>query len=215
VLRIDAVTGTTLTLAFRMEGVDLAVEPTNEHAALAARYDRSGDSAQAEADGVFLVALDGSGSEQVHDQPCDVARWGADGLPYVWLPSHAAKACSTVAFGAGDRRQTIDNPEALRHVSVSPGGRWRVLFGEAGWRLFDRESIEQSERVESRSGTVEAAPWQPVEAVAWHPDETRMYWLANESLWTSELPDGEPRVIGHYEALAAQSPTLDLAWLER
>ena len=209
VLRIDATAGTTRTLASAMEGQSLALEPTSHHAALSAVIYGRGSTLSVESEGVHLVALDGAGHEQVHDQRCEVERWGANRLPYIWLPSRLEADCSSVAFGPEGERQRIDNPESASRTSVSPGGRWRLLFGDAGWRLFDRDSALQGARVQAEGKSPDAQPWRPVEAVAWHPDDSRLYWLAQETLWTAELPAGEPRAIAPW-----RSPVLDLAWTE-
>jgi hypothetical protein len=195
VLRIDASSATTQTLASGMEGSSLDLDPTSRTAAIAATFYPSGG---VESEGIHLLDLDGLGRETVSELRCDVALWAAEELPYVWLPSHRNETCTSVAFGQGGRLLNIDNPEGFRQVSVSPTGAWRILYGEAGWRVFDRRSVERGVQVASEATSEGEAAWLAVDEVVWHPNGERLYWKAGDQLWTSAMPDGVPQFIGDW-----------------
>lgn len=207
-LKVDAATGTTLTLG-SSTGTDLAVDPIGRTAAVSRR-----DDPDPEDTGIHVIALEDGGSERVLDLACDLEPWGAAERPYVRLSAYESD-CGTVAFGGDAGDLVLENPEGLRSTSISPDGSWRVLYGEAGWRLYDRDSVQQGAQLLHEAATVEDTPWLPVEAVAWHPDETRLYWLAGKALWAADLPGGTPRRVGPWPRRDGWAPELDLAWLER
>lgn len=206
IVRIDAGSGVTESLLHGMSARNFVVGPAGQTAAVAAWLSPDDE-------GVHILALDGSGTHRVHDTVCSVARWDADGLPYVWLPTHGKDQCGTTAFGPDGLMQAIDVPEDLANASVSPTGRWRVLYGDSGWRLYDRES-----RVRAVHGSdpTDRHPyeWCAVDTVSWHPEETALYWLASGRLWVAELPDGEARLVAEWPRLPAWRPDIDVAWLQ-
>jgi WD40 repeat protein len=217
-LRIDVSSGITETLIHYMEAENFVVGPSGRTAAVAARFfeESKGESAMYGVEGVHILALDGSGTDRVHDQVCRVARWDADGLPYIWLPTHGEDRCRTVAFGPGGREQPIDASEDLSDASVSPAGQWRVLYGDSGWRLYDRESIERAAHVGDTTEAGAEVRWRRVTAVSWRPDETGLLWLANGHLWVADLPDGAPRLVGPWPGreVSGRDFDMDMAWLK-
>jgi hypothetical protein len=207
-VRIDASTGVSQTILGRMESNSLAVDPSSGMAALDGTVYDGGTAREPAYRGVVLAALDGSSVRVVGDVACRVAAWGAEGLPFAWLSSSTGTdaGCQATAFGLDGSTRPLDVPpdQASAGASVSPGGAWRVLYGEAGWQLFDRSSSEP----------IRPGFEGPVSALAWRPDDGALVWLSGEQLWVAEVPDGTPRQVDVQPAAEGWSPRLDITWLE-
>lgn len=203
-LRIDASTGITTTLVDAMEGGQPVVAPEHGVAAISGSiYDRV--AREEKSSGIQLLSLDNVSVAKVSDLPCPVAGWGTSDLPFVWLSAHSETACSPTAFGLGGRTKPLAAPAGLTDVSVSPAGRWRVLYGEGGWRMYDAASEHVGDWTAGE-----------VAAVTWRPDEAGLIWQSGDQLWYAEAPDGVAGVVGALpEADGGWPETLDVAWLQK
>jgi hypothetical protein len=212
-LRVDASEGLTETVIAGLEANNLVVDPATRTAAIAGTMQGPGAETTHD-EGVYVVSLedlDGSPSPlRLHDGRCQVARWGADDLQYIWLPTYGDDACDATAFGLNGNTEPIDVDVTHGATSIAPNGTWRVLYGDKGWWLFDRVSTLRAQHETDGSG--------PVFGVSWRPDDGALYWLEDGQLWAAELPDGEPRPVADWPV--GESPGLpghldvDLAWLQ-
>lgn len=203
-LRIDASTGVTSTIVDGMMAENFVVDPDHGIAALAAEVYGSA-AGEIKAKGVQLVALETGTLRNLHDATCPVAGWGSENMPFVWLPTILDDTCSPTAFGLDGHTKPLVAPAGLTLASVSPAKRWRVLYGEGGWRLYDDASEPVGDWTAGKVG-----------AVTWRPDEAGLFWRSGEQLWYGDLPDGPARVVADVPVDPGGSPDgLDVAWLQK
>jgi hypothetical protein len=226
VVHVDVSTGVTRTLVSGIEGHDIEVDPTSRSVAVSGRYlgeletgsqgtIRSGDG---EGDGIYVYPIDGGAPVRAHPYVCGIGRWDVPDLPFFRLFGAPACRGAGAAFGLdGREEEAIEMPELPSRTSVAPSRRWRVTFGRAGWRIFDRQGEQQAEHWMIVAGM---PYWNAMESLSWHPDETRIYWVAGDgNLWTTETEIPEVGVMTPVSAWQGNRrgdrPGVDLAWLRR
>ncbi len=217
ILHLDVGKGITRTLASSIEGQSFAIHPEGGAIALSGRrfgpMDSSASTPMETSVGIEVIDVSDATTGQIHDRPCQVVGWAADDLPFLRLPSHTEDRCSPVAFDAEGVELDIDAPVGLTEVGVSPGNAWRLLYGEAGWRLFDRSSVLRAEWPAESGGSTSTAP-QPVEAVAWRGDDAAWVWRAGGEVWLADLVDGKPVIHGSWKSESDRDGSLDVAWID-
>lgn len=216
VLRVDASTGITRTLASGIEGASLAVDADSRTVALTGRrygaIDPTVSMAPEITEGIELIDTEDGTTQMVFDRPCRVALWSTTGLPYVRLPMRNEERCSPAAFGPDRASLAIDAPPGLTEATVSPGNQWRLLYGESGWWLFDRSNTRRAEWSPG-NGTRTSASSASVSQVGWQPDDDAMAWIVGQELWLVGLPNGEPVLAASWEGGGGPPVSLDVAWI--
>jgi hypothetical protein len=210
IVQVDVSTGVERQVVEPLYHEAMELDPTTKLAAF------SGHPKNAEGlyerDGVLLADLSVTGSispTRFTDGLCGLAPWGADGLPFVWLPREGVEGCIATAFGPGGRTMPIGSTRNMDKASVSPHGTWRVLYGAEGWRLYDKSNQLRRSLAASATGAIDA--------VTWRPDDGALVWLADQQLWIADLPDDAPRLIGPWQGVELPYRPgewdFDVAWL--